>query len=193
MDQLASAAGVAGHALLIDCTSLDVTPIAVPNDADVVVVDSGERRALVSSAYTERRDQCEAAARLIGPLRSATLEDVDHLEDDVLRRRARHVVTENARVIAFARALVDTDLATAGRVMAASHASLRDDFEVSTPGLDDLVARLDKTEGVYGARLTGAGFGGCIVALARPGALDEGWHFRPAAGATVEVVDCHPD
>jgi galactokinase len=189
MDQLASAAGVAGHALLIDCTSLDVTPIPVPAEADVVVVDSGERRALVASAYTERRDQCEAAARIIGPLRSATVEDVERLDDDVLRRRARHVVTENARVAAFAAALAARDLPTAGRLMAESHASLRDDFEVSTPGLDAIVARLSKIEGVYGARLTGAGFGGCVVALARSGALGEGWHFRPAAGATVEVQD----
>ena len=189
MDQLASAAGVVGHALLIDCTTLAVTPIAVPEAADVVVVDSGERRALVSSAYTERRDQCEAAARLIGPLRTATVADVDRLADDVLRRRARHVVTENARVDAFAAALAEGDLGQAGRLMNESHASLRDDFEVSTPALDHLAQRLRQTDGVYGARLTGAGFGGCVVALARPGALGEGWHFRPAAGAAVEVVD----
>ena len=188
MDQLASAAGVAGHALLIDCTTLEVTPIAVPAEADVVVVDSGERRALVSSAYTERRNQCEAAARLIGPLRTASRADVDRIDDDLLRRRARHVVTENARVVAFATALAVGDLTAAGRLMNESHASLRDDFEVSTAALDDLVDRLSKTEGVYGARLTGAGFGGCVVALARPGTLREGWHFRPAAGAAVEVV-----
>jgi galactokinase len=184
MDQLASAAGVAGHALLIDCTTLEVTPIPVPEEVDVVVVDSGERRALVSSAYAERRDQCEAAARVIGPLRSATVADVDRLEDELLRRRARHVVTENGRVAAFARAIAARDLATAGALMRESHASLRDDFEVSTPGLDALVERLAKTDGVYGARLTGAGFGGCVVALARPGAVRDGWHFRPAGGAT---------
>ena len=188
MDQLASAAGVAGHALLIDCTTLDMTPIAIPLDVDVVVVDSGQSRALVSSAYTERRNQCEAAAAVIGPLRAATVADVDRLDDALLRRRARHVVTENGRVTAFAAALSSADLATAGRLMSESHASLRDDFDVSTPALDALVERLGQTDGVYGARLTGAGFGGCVVALARPGALGEGWTFRPAAGAAVELV-----
>ncbi len=188
MDQLASAAGVPGCALLIDCTSLEVTPIPVPESAEVVVVDSGERRALATSAYAERRRQCEEAAALIGPLREASPEAARSLDDPTLRRRARHVVTENLRVASFARALAVGDVAGAGARMTESHASLRDDFEVSTPTLDRLVEELCATDGVYGARLTGAGFGGCVVALAARGAVAGGWRFRPAGGATVEII-----
>jgi galactokinase len=106
-------------------------------------------------------------------LRAATRADVERLDDDLLRRRARHVVSENARVTAFADALQRGDLPEAGRLMAESHASLRDDFEVSTPVLDALVERLCGTPGVYGARLTGAGFGGACVALCRQGTAAE--------------------
>jgi galactokinase len=101
----------------------------------------------------------------------------------VTRRRAQHVVTENERVRAFVGALRAGDAPLAGRLMVESHRSLRDDFEVSTPALDALVDRLVATPGVHGARLTGAGFGGCVVALTDPGALDEGWTVRPCAGA----------
>jgi len=188
MDQLASAAGVPGCALLIDCTSLSVTPVPLPESVDVVVVDSGERRTLVASAYAERRRQCEAAEALIGRLREASLEATRHLDDPTLRRRARHVVTENVRVVAVAQALAAGDVAGAGAQMTESHASLRDDFGVSTPRLDLLVEALCGTDGVYGARLTGAGFGGCVVALTAPGALRTGWRFRPVGGATVDVT-----
>ncbi len=183
MDQLASAAGVAGHALLIDCRTLQVRPIAVPDGAEVVVVDSGERRTLAGSAYAERRAQAELAAEVIGPLRDASVADVERLPDPVLAARARHVITENARVWACAEALDGGWAAEAGVHLTASHASLRDDYEVSTPGLDALVERLVATPGVHGARLTGAGFGGCVVALTEAGALDEGWVVRPSGGA----------
>jgi galactokinase len=183
MDQLASAAGVAGAALLIDCTTLDRTPVPLPDGVEVVVVHSGEARALAGSAYAERRQQCEAAEVEIGPLRTATREAAEALGDPVLRRRARHVVTENARVREAAAALAAGDLASAGRAMAASHDSLRDDFEVSTPALDRLVDGLSGSDGVFGARLTGAGFGGCVVALARPGAVSRGWVVRAVDGA----------
>lgn len=187
MDQLASAAGVDGSALLIDCHSLAVTPVAIPDDSEVVVVHSGQERALAGSAYAERRAQCEAAQDRVGVLRKASLDRVDSLDDPVLRRRARHVVTENERVRDFAAALAAGDLSAAGRLMTASHASLRDDFEVSTPTLDALVTRLSERPGVYGARLTGAGFGGCVVALTRPGAITgEGWVVRPSAGAHLQ-------
>ena len=185
MDQLASVLGEPGHALLIDFSSLDVEPVPVPDGVDVVVVHSGETRALVGSAYAERRAQCEAAAEIIGPLRQASLDDVARLDDDVVRRRARHVVTENQRVLDFAAALRAGDLAGAGRLMAASHASLARDFEVSTPRLDALVAELSATPGVYGARLTGAGFGGCAVALAQATSPVRGWRLHPSAGATI--------
>jgi galactokinase len=185
MDQLTSATGVAGHALLIDFTTLVVEPVPVPGDLEVVVVHSGQARTLVGSAYGERRRACEEAARIIGPLRAATPADVAAIDDPVLRRRARHVVTENRRVAAFADALRSGDPAVAGALMGESHASLRDDFEVSTPALDALVARLAGRAGVYGARLTGAGFGGCAVALTEPGALDEGWVVSASAGAAL--------
>ena len=186
MDQLASAAGQAGHALLIDCTSLEWTPVPLPESVALVVAHSGRSRTLVGSAYADRRAQCEAAAARIGPLRDATLAAVESLDDDILRRRARHVVTENARVLAFADALQRDDLAAAGRLMVESHQSLRDDFEVSTSALDDLVARFLATPGVYGARLTGAGFGGCVVALADRRSPAEGWRLQAADGARLE-------
>lgn len=185
MDQLASAAGVEGHALLIDCRSLGIRPVAVPDDIDVVVIDSGQSRTLVGSAYAERRAQAEAAESLIGPLRDATTADLTRLDDPVSAARARHVITENARVWAFAEALEEGWPAEAGALMVASHASLRDDYEVSTPALDALVERLLRVPGVHGARLTGAGFGGCVVALTEPGALAEGRRVRPSAGASV--------
>lgn len=186
MDQLASAAGVAGHALLIDCSTNDVTPVRMPAGVEVVAVHSGEPRTLVGSAYAERRAACERAAAIVGPLRDASLPDLSAIDDAVVRRRAHHVVSENARTRAFVDALGADDLAAAGALMDESHASLRDDFEVSTPRLDTLVARLQATPGVYGARLTGAGFGGCAVAICEPGALQEGWPLRAVDGAHVE-------
>ena len=186
MDQLASIGGVEGHALLIDCRSLDLRPVPVPEDVEVVVVDSGEAHALIGSPYAERRAQAEAAEAIVGPLRDATTLALKEIEDEVVAARARHVMTENARVWSFAEALTEGWLDEAGALMVASHASLRDDYEVSTPTLDALVDRLVATPGVYGARLTGAGFGGCVVALTEPGTLDEGWTVRPSAGASVD-------
>ncbi len=185
MDQVASIAGVEGHALLLDCRSLAIKPVPIPDEVEVVVVHSGEPRTLIGSAYADRRQQAEAAAFIVGPLRDATTTDLDALDDPVLAARARHVMTENARVWAFTEALEGGWLQEAGELMVASHASLRDDYDVSTPTLDALVDRLVATPGVYGARLTGAGFGGCVVAMTEPGALEEGWVVRPSAGATV--------
>ena len=185
MDQLASAAGVAGHALLIDCSTLAVRPVPLPDDVEVVVVHSGQTRTLVGSAYAERRAQCEAAAAVVGPLGQVDLAAVASLPDPVVRARARHVVSENQRVRDFAAALEARDLRACGQLMHASHASLRDDFAVSTPTLDGLVADLSSRPGVHGARLTGAGFGGCVVALTDPGALAAGWHVTAVGGAHV--------
>jgi galactokinase len=186
MDQLASAGGVDGHALLIDCHDLSIEPVPMPDHVEVRVIHSGQARQLADSAYAERRAAVDAAQAQLGPLRA--LDDpaiADALPDDVLRRRARHVIGENQRVRRFAEALAAGDLVAVGRAMAESHASLRDDFEVSTDVLDALVARLQATPGVHGARLTGAGFGGCVVALTEPGVLDEGWLVRPGRGARV--------
>ena len=186
MDQLASGAGVAGHALLLDCATLDATTVAIPADVEIVAVHSGESRSLATSAYADRRATCAAAERIVGPLRDIVdVARLDEIDDPVVRRRARHVVSENERVRAFAAALQAGDLQVAGDLMAASHASLAEDFEVSTAGLDALVADLSARPAVFGARLTGAGFGGCAVALCRPGAIDLGWRLRPSAGASV--------
>jgi galactokinase len=186
MDQLASAAGVAGHALLLDCTSLEVVPVALPDDVEVVAVHSGEARQLAGSAYADRRAQVEAAQAIVGPLRDTRIGDLAAIRDPVLHRRARHVVTENERVHTLAEALRRDDVAAAGALVVESHTSLRDDFAVSTPALDALVERLVATPGVYGARLTGAGFGGCAVALARPGAVRDGhgvWRLQASGPA----------
>jgi galactokinase len=166
MDQLASIAGRRDHALLIDCRSLAIEYVPLPADLDVLVVHSGKPRTLEGSEYAERRAACEAVAARLGvpALRDARLEQV---ADDP---RARHVVTENARVLAAAQALAADDLERVGQLLSQSHASLRDDFEVSTPELDRLVEALEAA-GALGARLTGAGFGGCAVAVARPGTV----------------------
>jgi len=185
MDQLAATAGTAGHALLIDCSSLAITPVAIPPGVEVVVLHSGQSRTLAGSAYAERRAQCEAAVAVVGPLREASASDLAAIDDEVVRRRARHVVTENDRVLAFVECLAAGDLAGAGRLMTASHSSLRDDFEVSSPALDRAVERLAAGPGVYGARMTGGGFGGCAVALADAGSPVEGWRLHPSDGATV--------
>jgi galactokinase len=188
MDQLTSLLGVDGHALLMDCTTLEVTPVPIPNDVSVVVVDSAERRKLSGVGYAERRAEVARAIESIGPLTEASLGDVEGIDDEVVRKRARHVVTEIARVHAFVDSLATGDVGAAGALMTESHASLRDNHQVTTAGLDALVDRLVATPGVHGARLTGGGWGGCVVALADEGALDEGWTVLPSAGASVEPL-----
>jgi galactokinase len=167
MDQLASIRGRRDHALLIDCRSLETDYVPLPPDVAILVVHSGMSRRLEGSEYAERRAACEALAARLGvpALRDATPAQV---ADDP---RGRHVVSENARVLAAAEALAAGDVETVGGLLSESHASLRDDFEVSTPELDVLVGQLERA-GALGARLTGAGFGGCAVALARPGIVD---------------------
>jgi len=170
MDQLASALGQPDHALLIDCRDLSYQPVPIPTDAAILIADTGVRRELVSSAYNERRAQCEVAARTLGvpALRDATLtmlEAASGRMDSVVANRARHVISENARVLEMADALRAGNLAAAGRLMSKSHASLRDLYEVSSSELDIMVELLRAQPGCYGARMTGAGFGGCAVAL----------------------------
>jgi len=162
MDQLASVFGEADAALLLDCRANTVEPVRLPPGLAIGAVHSGLPRTVVGSAYAERRAGCEAAARRLGlsSLRDARL---DQVADDPL---ARHVVSENERVLEAVAALRAGDTDRLGRLLAASQASLRDDFRVSTPELDALVDALLEA-GAVGARLTGAGFGGCVVALAR--------------------------
>jgi galactokinase len=168
MDQLASLFGEAGHALLIDCRAITVAPIAIPRSIAVLVVHCGVPRTLVGSEYATRRAECEAVAAALGvpALRDATAEQVRDSP------RARHVVAENARVLETADALPRGDLSVLGPLLLASHASLRDDFGVSTAELDTLVDVL-VSSGAAGARLTGAGFGGCVVALAQRNHADD--------------------
>jgi galactokinase len=161
MDQLASLAGRRDHALLIDCRSLEMEPVPLPDGIALVVVESGVARSLDETAYAARRAECEAVAARLGlpSLRDATAAQVAD------EPRARHVVSENERVLAAADALRRNDVEELGTLLSRSHASLRDDFEVSTPELDVLVGTLGRC-GAFGARLTGAGFGGCVVAVA---------------------------
>lgn len=184
MDQLCIAAAVPGHLTRIDCHALTVTPVALPADVEVVV-RFGHHRTLDGSEYAQRTHECAAAEVIIGPLRLADRAAVEAIADPLLRARARHVVTENERVRQFCTALDAGDLAAAGHLMLESHASLRDDFATSTPAMDALVEDLAARPGVWGARLTGGGFGGCVVALARPGAVADGWLVRPLGGPTV--------
>jgi galactokinase len=183
MDQLCIASAVEGHAVLIDCTTFEVTPSPVPDDVEIVVRFVAHRT-LEGSEYGERVAQCAAAEALIGPLRVATLAEADAIDDPTVRARARHVISENQRVRDFAAALADGDYRTAGDVMTDGHRSLRDDFATSTPVMDAAVEQLCATTGVFGARMTGGGFGGCVVALCEPGSSVDGWKVRPVGAAS---------
>ena len=171
MDQISSACGRQDHALMIDCRSLDVKPVPIPDGAAIMIFHSHVERGLVDSEYNTRRAQCEAAARHFGV---PALRDVDPAMlaargaelDPMTLRRARHVVTENDRVVAAAEALAAGDLGRMGELMAASHASMRDDFEITVPLIDQLVEIVKDAIGDRGGvRMTGGGFGGCVVAL----------------------------
>lgn len=141
-------------------------------------------RTLVGSAYADRVAECRAAEEVLGPLRSSDLAAIEAADlDGLVRRRARHVVTENRRVVEFATALADGDYTTAGALMIESHRSLADDFGTSTPTMDRAVAELAASPGVFGARMTGGGFGGCVVAICEPGALTDGWVVAASDGA----------
>jgi galactokinase len=183
MDQFASACGVADHALLFDCRSLEWRPVPLPDDLAVVVIHSGVSHGLADNEYNTRRAECERAAAVIGEHEPGihSLRDVDramleanrdHL-DPVVYRRARHVITENDRVMDAVAALERDDHAALGELMAGSQASMRDDYEVSCPEIEALVGITLEAPGVIGSRMTGGGFGGCTVTLARPDAVDE--------------------
>ena len=207
MDQFASAAGVVDHAILLDCRSLEWRPVPLPlADCAMVVCHSGSSRRLDTSAYNQRRAECERAVAAIATLDPAvrSLRDVDPAMldaasgrmDDVAARRARHVVEENLRVLATERAFAAGDLAAVGRLFAASHASLRDLFDVSSPELDALVEIATSTAGVVAARLTGAGFGGSTINLVRRGrvqafraAIERDYPARTGLTPTVLEVD----
>jgi galactokinase len=184
MDQLCIASAIEGHATLIDCHTNLVKQVPVPTEVDIVVRYI-THRTLVGSAYTDRVHECACAEAEIGPLRVATLDDVDRLTDPLVQRRARHVVNENQRVLGFAGALQRADYVEAGRLMAEGHASLRDDYDTSTDQMDVAVDKLNATAGVFGARMTGGGFGGCLVLMCEPGAVTDGWLVKASEGARV--------
>ncbi len=200
MDQMASAMGRADHALLIDCRSLETTPVPVPAEVSLVILDTGKRRGLVSSEYAARREQCEAAARALGveTLRDASLAEVEEARarlGDLLYRRARHVVSENQRVLEAVEALRSDDLVRVGELLRASHASLRDDYEVSCAELDAMAEIANAQTGCYGARMTGAGFGGCAVALVATDAVSAFVEavapmYKQRTGLTPQVYVC---
>jgi len=200
MDQLISAAGVLDKALLIDCRSLETQAVPLPKGTVVVILDTATRRGLVDSAYNERRAQCEAAAKLFGvkalrDVTSAQLAARARELDPTTLQRARHVVTENERTLAAAEAMRADDAPRLGRLMNESHESLRHDFDVCNDGLNTMVDEARKAPGCFGARMTGAGFGGCAVALvaadrseAFVGRVEAG--YRKATGLDPKVYVC---
>lgn len=201
MDQMIAARGIAGHALLIDCRSLVCRAVPLPSDAAVIIAHSGVRHAHAGGEYNDRRRQCEDAARHFSV---AALRDLDLITlerggaglDPVVLRRARHVVTENARTLAAADALAAGDLPAMGALMAASHLSMRDDFEITVPAVDELVAVMQAAIGpTGGARMTGGGFGGCAVGLAPRDRADAVCNaiaqgYRAPDGSAAEVFVC---
>ena len=191
MDQFIVTLGQANHALLIDCRDLNYQAVPLPTGVSVVICDSHIERTLAGSAYNQRRAECDQAVEIlkqqlpgIKALRdvtSAQLNEYGHLLPPVVRQRARHVISENERVVAGVTTLQAGNVAEFGRLMNASHASLRDDYAVSIPEMDALVASAQRVSGCYGSRLTGAGFGGCTVSLVANEAVDRFRHEVAAA------------
>lgn len=171
MDQMASAVCREDHALFLDCRSLEFQHIPLPKGVAIVILDTSTRRGLVNSAYNERRSQCEDAAHWLGVkvLRDVTVEEFNiksktRLNDSVIKR-ARHIITENARVLEAVEAMKNENVKRMGELLNASHDSLRDDFEVTNNALNIMVACAREQKSCHGARMTGAGFGGCAIAL----------------------------
>ena len=206
MDQFVALHGRAGHALLLDCRSLTFTPLPLPPHMRLVVCNTMVKHAIAAGEYNARRRECEAAVRALSErlphvraLRDVSERDLEEHADvlvEPLNRRARHVVTENARVAAFGRALQQADFASAGRLMRDSHSSLREDYEVSCPELDSMVDIAMAAPGVIGARMTGGGFGGCTVNLVAAEAVDdfvavvaEGYSRRTRFATEIYVCD----
>ena len=189
MDQVVSSAGQLGFALMLDCRSLVFENVAIPTSFHFTVVHSGVERQLLAGAYNERRRSCELAAEALGitALRDASLDRVAELSDPILQRRARHVVGENHRVLLATEALRKQDAAEFGRLMDESHASLRDDYQTSIAEVDRLVESL-RNAGALGARITGGGFGGCVVALMPARVSDRWWRELSAAHPKASLI-----
>ena len=207
MDQYVSCRGVAGCALLIDCRSLESRNVAVAPNLRLLVANSAVRHQHAGGEYNARREACEEGVRLLrprlGPIKALRDVGPDQLEahrkvlPDLIYRRCRHIVTENARVLEAERALLAGDFAACGRAMNASHVSMRDDFEITCPEVDFLADLAQTIDGVYGSRMTGGGFGGCTVSLVEASAVDrvssilvEG--YRVGTGLDAQVFACSP-
>lgn len=204
MDQFISCLGKRNNAMLLDCRSLAYEHVPIPPGVELIVCDTGVKRALAGSEYNRRREECNAGVRILSSklpgitaLRDVSpdqFHDLQGLLDPVVRKRCMHVVTEDDRVGRSARALRGGDLTEFGKLMYDSHLSLRRDYEVSCPELDMIVDLCAGSDGVYGARMTGAGFGGCVVCLAKAGSaggviaeLDARYHGKNGENATVYV------
>ena len=207
MDQFVAGFGATGHALMLDCRSLEYQLLPIPQDLRLVVCNSMVRHELASGEYNLRRADCETGVRLlqpflpaVGALRDvgiADLENYKHLLSGTVYRRCRHVVTENQRVLAAANALRSQDAARFGHLMNQSHASLRDDYEVSCRELDLLIDLASSRPGVYGARMMGGGFGGCTVNLIRSDCAavfqaELAQMYAETTGTTPEIYICAP-
>jgi galactokinase len=201
MDQMASAACQAGHALFLDCRSLAYENIPLPDDVAVVVLDTATRRGNVDSGYNERFAQCQTAARHFGVKALRDVSPQELLEsgqglDEVVYRRARHIVTEDQRVLDAIKAMRAGNVVELGLLLDASHASMRDDFEISNEALNIMVTVARRQPGCYGARMTGGGFGGCAVALVDAGEAEDfavtvAGEYQAESGLLPSVYVCH--
>lgn len=203
MDQLISALGQEHHALLIDCRTLSVHPVSIPDDLAVVIINSNIKRGLVDSEYNTRRRQCEAAATALGvkALRDATLSDLLKIKptlDPIVFRRAHHVISENERTLLASHALAIHDYKLLSTLMAQSHNSMRDDFEITVPAIDYLVEIISNVIGDQGGvRMTGGGFGGCVVALVNKDKVDAvknvvNNNYQNKFGIKADIYICQP-
>jgi galactokinase len=182
MDQLCIASAQEKHAMLIDCSTLEIVHSPIPDECRIIV-QFITHRTLQGSEYSDRVQQCKTAETVIGPLRLANIDMLELIEDQTISKRARHVITENQRVREFALALASHDLQHAGQLMNEGHCSLADDFDTSTPTMDKAVEEIQKLPGVYGTRMTGGGFGGCVVALCSNDANVPGWTVSAVGAA----------
>jgi len=207
MDQYIACCGVAGHALLIDCRSLASRHVAIAPNLRLLIANSGVRHQHAGGEYNLRREACEEGVRLLsrylGPIKALREVTPEQLEakrrklPELIYRRCRHIVTENARVLEAERALEAGDLAACGRAMNASHVSMQKDFEITCPEVDMLVGLAQTVKGVYGSRMTGGGFGGCTVSLVEASAVEKASHiltdgYRIGIGRDVELFVCAP-
>ena len=201
MDQFISFFGRENHALMLDCRSLTYGVVGLPSEASLVICNTMVKHELASTEYNRRREDCEAAARIIGPLRDLTMDTFERLASNLpepVRKRSRHVVSENARVLQAAASLEQGDIKAFGRYMGESHRSLRDDYEVSCRELDIMTELAGKLPGVYGSRMTGGGFGGCTISLVESSHVEDFVNqvtsgYARQTGLTPDVYVCRAE